>query len=206
MKRCARCRLEKPLELFGNSKSRRDGKHPYCKDCRSNEAQNPERKKVWYKENRDKTIARVKARHDQDREARRAYAREHYSRNKEAYFNCVVKWQKDHPHIMAWRRVLRNSLKALCRVKSDATMEMLGYSAASLKSHIESLWTPGMTWENYGEWHIDHIRPLNSFEPNADVAEVNALSNLRPLWSTTRVIDNVSYEGNLNRTKRWKPN
>jgi len=43
-----------------------------------------------------------------------------------------------------------------------------------------------MTWENHGKgpdkWHIDHIRPVSDFELNASVAEINALSNLRPLW------------------------
>jgi len=78
---------------------------------------------------------------------------------------------------------------------------MLGYSADQLKSHIESLWTPGMTWDNYGEWHIDHIIQVHTFSKDTDVSIVNALSNLRPLWAISRTIDGVFYEGNLNRKR-----
>jgi hypothetical protein len=43
----------------------------------------------------------------------------------------------------------------------------------------------GMSWENYGEWHIDHIMPINHFIKSGitDPAIVNALENLQPLWA-----------------------
>ncbi len=78
---------------------------------------------------------------------------------------------------------------------------MLGYSALELKHHIEKQFTTGMTWKNYGEWHIDHIKGVINFDSNTNVKIVCALDNLRPLWSTTREIDGVIYEGNLNRPK-----
>lgn len=56
-----------------------------------------------------------------------------------------------------------------------------------------------MTWNNYGEWHIDHIKPVNSFESDTPQSVVNALSNLQPLWATTREINGVVYIGNLNK-------
>ena len=62
-----------------------------------------------------------------------------------------------------------------------------------------------MSWDNYGEWHIDHIRPIVSFDAKTDIKTVNELSNLQPLWSTTRVIDGKLVEGNLNKSKKWKP-
>ena len=76
---------------------------------------------------------------------------------------------------------------------------MLGFSATELKQHIESLFTEGMSWDNYGEWHIDHIKRVSEFDKNSSPSIVNALSNLRPLWATTREINGVVYEGNLNR-------
>ena len=56
-----------------------------------------------------------------------------------------------------------------------------------------------MSWDNYGEWHIDHIKPLTLFDDNTPIHVVNALSNLQPLWATTREINGVIYEGNLNK-------
>ena len=97
---------------------------------------------------------------------------------------------------------MRSSITRLNQVKSDKTIKMLGYSANKLKEHMESLWTTDMNWENYGEWHIDHIRPVCTFNSDTPSQVVNSLSNLRPLWATTRMINGVIYEGNLNRSHR----
>jgi hypothetical protein len=52
-----------------------------------------------------------------------------------------------------------------------------------LKTHIESLFTEGMSWDNHGKWHIDHIKPVVSFDKDIHPSVVNALSNLQPLWA-----------------------
>jgi hypothetical protein len=49
-----------------------------------------------------------------------------------------------------------------------------------------------MSWDNYGEWHIDHIIPVSSFkiDPNnwpATIKTIWAIENLQPLWA----IDNI---------------
>lgn len=63
----------------------------------------------------------------------------------------------------------------------------LGYSMAELKLHIESLFTPGMNWDVFrgGSIHIDHIRPLNTFnlEDEGEAVKAWSLVNLRPLWA-----------------------
>ena len=65
------------------------------------------------------------------------------------------------------------------------------YSLEELMSHLEKQFLDGMTWENRGEWHIDHIIPRSSFEYDdpcdPDFKACWALSNLRPLWA----IDNI---------------
>jgi len=101
----------------------------------------------------------------------------------------------------AWRSILYSTLKRMNTKKSGHTIEELGYSVDELKQHIESLFTLGMNWDNHGEWHIDHIKPVSSFDKNTDVSIVCALSNLQPLWATTREIDSIIYEGNLNKGK-----
>lgn len=60
----------------------------------------------------------------------------------------------------------------------------LGYSPKELRAHIEALFVEGMSWDNYGEWEIDHIRPISDFELwDVEVAKrVHALPNLRPVW------------------------
>ena len=58
--------------------------------------------------------------------------------------------------------------------------------------------------ENHGEWHVDHIKDVSLFNNDELPSVVNALSNLRPMWATTREINGIIYEGNLNRNKHRK--
>jgi hypothetical protein len=67
-KRCKDCKLERGLGAFGTDKSRRDGLNGRCRDCdrarsRAYYARKPEARKVYYRENRDRILARVAARY-----------------------------------------------------------------------------------------------------------------------------------------------
>jgi hypothetical protein len=76
--------------------------------------------------------------------------------------------------------------------KTNKTFELLGYSIEDLMIHLEALFTEGMTWDNYGEWHVDHKIPMCSFlfDSTDDIGfkECWKLSNLQPLWGP----DNLS--------------
>ena len=41
---------------------------------------------------------------------------------------------------------------------------LVGYTLTELMEHLESKFQPGMTWDNDGDWHIDHILPKSSFK------------------------------------------
>lgn len=63
---------------------------------------------------------------------------------------------------------------------------LAGYTLKELMDHIENLFQPGMTWDNYGTWHLDHVIPRVAFfyteaEDN-DFKRCWALDNLQPLW------------------------
>lgn len=73
---------------------------------------------------------------------------------------------------------------------------LLGYDPRLLVPHLEALFEPWMSWENYGtEWHVDHRRPVSSFNLPEQIRECWALSNLRPL----RALDN------LQKGAKWLP-
>lgn len=69
--------------------------------------------------------------------------------------------------------------------------DMLGYTGQELKDHMESLFTDGMSWDNIGEWTVDHIKPKCSFNfydeygeyKHTAMVECWSLSNLQPLWA-----------------------
>lgn len=83
--------------------------------------------------------------------------------------------------------LLRNRLnKALKRkTKSGSAVNNLGCSIEFLKTYLESKFTEGMTWENQGKWHIDHIKPLCSFnlENKEELLKACHYTNLQPLWA-----------------------
>lgn len=74
-----------------------------------------------------------------------------------------------------------HSFKGFKREKSN--LEILGLSWEKLKEYLESNFKEGMSWENYGKWHIDHVIPY-SFALNVDeLYNLNYYINLQPLWS-----------------------
>lgn len=71
------------------------------------------------------------------------------------------------------------------RKKGRSVTQFLGCSIDELRVHLERQFRDGMTWDNYGEWHIDHILPCAAFD-HANDGEVRAcwhFTNLRPLWA-----------------------
>lgn len=92
------------------------------------------------------------------------------------------------------RSRLRKALKGKSREKGIFTI--LGCSLDQLKIHLEYKFQPGMTWENYGEWHIDHIRPLSSFDLTdpSQLKLAGHFSNLQPLWAHENISKGDKYE------------
>lgn len=79
------------------------------------------------------------------------------------------------------RRSLRDGWKAGSAVRD------LGCTIPELRTHLEAKFQPGMTWENWSRtgWHIDHIRPLASFDltDREQFLEACHYTNLQPLWA-----------------------
>jgi len=184
-KRCSRCKEVKTIDEFGIARSRKDGLKMYCKSCRKTESdpvKNKERSRKYYINNKEKIIKRSCKRQIEKREERNEYLKKYYKKNS---------------HIYAWRSLLYRTLNG--DPKNGSTFTYLGYTYNTLKEYLEFLFTDGMTWDNYGEWHVDHIIPLSRFDDDTPPHIVNALTNLQPLWATTREINGVIYEGNLNK-------
>jgi hypothetical protein len=51
------------------------------------------------------------------------------------------------------------------------------------KAHIEAQFHPGMSWGNYGQWHVDHIIPLASAKTAEELVALCHHTNLQPLWA-----------------------
>lgn len=79
--------------------------------------------------------------------------------------------------------------------KNNKTIELLGCSVSFLKGFLEAKFKEGMTWENHGEWHIDHIKPCASFDllDEAEQKKCFHYTNLQPLWASENLSKGCKY-------------
>jgi hypothetical protein len=92
----------------------------------------------------------------------------------------------------------RSRLFQIVKTKSLKSESLTGLSWEQLVQYLESKFQPGMTWENYGRkgWHIDHIRPLSSFDllNPEQLKQACHYTNLQPLWWFDNLIKSDKYE------------
>lgn len=67
------------------------------------------------------------------------------------------------------------------------THALVGCGWAQLKDHLESMFVEGMSWDNFSDWHIDHVIPLSSAKDEKSLVALCHYSNLQPMWP----IDNL---------------
>ncbi|MBB4192796.1 hypothetical protein [Rhizobium aethiopicum] len=158
-------------EGCGDGFERKHASQVLCKPCAKKAG--AERSKTWVVDNRDKVRASAKRYND----AKRSTPKGH------------LEWTMR----AAVRRAIGGSLKA-----GKRTFDILGYTVDELKDHLERQFTEGMSWDNYGDWHIDHIRPLASFEYSTpeclQFKMAWCLSNLQPLWGSENMSKGAKFQ------------
>ena len=97
----------------------------------------------------------------------------------------------------AMRSMLANRLKGANDGKGGRSSVLFGCPIEELRIHLEAQFAEGMTWDNYGRWHVDHIRPCASFDltDKAQQRECFHFTNLQPLWA----LDNIR------KSDTWEP-
>ena len=77
--------------------------------------------------------------------------------------------------------------------KNHKSMDLIGASPSFVMDYLQAKFTEGMTWENQGDWHIDHIQPCCSFDLTDEEEQKKCFhyTNLQPLWAS----DNLSKGG-----------
>lgn len=118
---------------------------------------------------------------------------------------CRVRWWAKEPKTNLCTRIrsgISDALKERGIRKGEKTFTLLGYSPDDLMFYLESQFTDGMSWDNMGEWHIDHIRPVSSFDfdstEHPDFKKCWALNNLQPLWARDNMSKGDKWDGVVN--------
>ncbi len=177
-KTCADCKQVKPSSEYYREKYSEDGLYYICKECKRKREKTDKRretKRLWARNNRKERDPNVE------------------SWEKKKYKTDIVyKLRRNTSHaIIASIRKYSFSNDRIDRLRKFI-FDHLPYTADQLKAHIESLWEPWMSWDNYGRynkdkrtWQIDHIvaqsrLPFNSLE-DENFRKLWDLGNLRPL-------------------------
>lgn len=159
-KECSVCNEVKKLDKFHVAKTK--GKiRAECRTCSS------KKRKEYYQTHKDETIKQNIKYQNERRKQDPAYKIERNMRCR-----------------------LYHALKKDGAKKSDTTMKLVGCTPNFLKGYIEAKFTDGMTWDNYGDFHIDHIRPCASFNLLNEEEQRICFhyKNLQPLWGHDNLI------------------
>jgi hypothetical protein len=78
---------------------------------------------------------------------------------------------------------IRTTIRRKGHSKKSRTFEILGCSYEDFKQHLERQFTKGMTWENQGQWHLDHIYPISLAKDEQELIKLNHYTNFQPLWA-----------------------
>tara|TARA_R110000796_G_scaffold245046_1_gene368869 strand:- start:66 stop:626 length:561 start_codon:yes stop_codon:yes gene_type:complete len=114
----------------------------------------------------------------------------------EYYRNWVNKRLKTDPHFKLKQLLSHRIYLALKgTVKSKRTMKLLGCTIEELWKHLEKKFIKGMTQENYGKWHVDHIKPCALFDLTDPKQQEICFhyNNLQPLWATDNLKKGAKY-------------
>jgi hypothetical protein len=188
---CGKCKVEKPYGDFYKSKANKDGFASRCKKCA----------KEYAIVNHEKILEYSKMYHNKNRDVILEKKKNYYEKNKAQHVVRQSRYMKKMLENDPIFRVLHN---IRCRVSSYCsairankiakTKEMLGVDLDCFKSYMESKFQEGMTWENYGKWHVDHIKPISLATTEQQIIELNHYTNLQPLWAVDNIKKSNKYE------------
>ncbi len=167
---CKKCNLEKTL--YNTSKRN----YYICKSCKKESGR----------------LYNAKPEQKEKRRLYRTFKRktDKEFRKKEVQLNNLYRLKRAKTDVNFKLKInLRNRLNLSIKrnTKLGSGVRDLGCSVPEFKLYIESKFQPGMNWENWSinGWHLDHIRPLSSFDLSnkEELKKACHFTNLQPLWA-----------------------
>lgn len=112
-----------------------------------------------------------------------------WKENNPKYMNQYMKKRNKEDKIFKFRNSLRQLIYTSFKrgsfnyKKKSKTEFILGCTIIEFRNYIESKFKRGMSFENYGQWHLDHIIPLATANTEEDIVRLNHYTNFQPLWA-----------------------
>ena len=207
-KTCTKCKEAKGLVDFQKRKDGKYGRDSICKSCKSEITQrryyrNKERYLAYRRKGYRKKHPVIK---EKDCEyCGKTYSRSTYRATAKSRFctrSCAEKKRRRTKRFKMWEKeyysrtevVILNRLRSRLHQavkhhgarKNKTTLQLTGCTLNKLIAHLEGQFQQGMNWDNYGDWHIDHIIPCAAFNLKDEEERIKCFhyTNLQPLWGT----------------------
>ena len=207
-KKCSKCHQEKLINDFYQDKYKKDGLKSSCKLCveetkkiyrqnNSDKIKSQSRKgyEIYYKNNSEEILLRNKLwRQNNTKKYKESKKKSDFEFhvNNPNYVNEYRKHKRETNHLYKLTTNLRcrlyNFIKKNNISKSNSTIELIGCSSEEIKVLLERKFTGGMSWDNYGKWHIDHKIPLSSAKNQEELYKLCHFTNLQPMWASDNLI------------------
>jgi hypothetical protein len=207
IKACANCYVKKPFteEYFTPDVSRLGVPRlrGVCRECRAASRrqaraaepekaarQSREQGRRWREKNPDRAAQHRKKWAVNNRDSVLALTKDWQARNRERYLamrkSSKARMSLGQRFKETFSSGISHSLAG--RKNGRKWQSLVGYDIVQLRSHLERQFQEGMSWNNYGQWHVDHIIPVSSFSfsdaEDDDFKRCWSLANLRPLWAS----------------------
>lgn len=167
MKKCCICKEQKSFELFSKNKNSKDNHKNECKTCAKNYRDKNKEYFSNYRQN------------NKERKTELNRINQKQRKNTDPLYKLRV----------SIRSNVNNTFKRGTNQfrKHARTETILGCTIEEFIKHIESKFTEGMTLDNHGEWHFDHIYPVSLATTEEQIIKLNHYTNFQPLWAEDNI-------------------
>lgn len=194
MKTCCSCQEEKSFINFCKDKKRKDGLNPECRTCvacrfQFNKTKYKITQQIYQIKHRQRLLIQKRnytLMHKNEKSTYDITYRTRHATHIAAYKKAWEKEQRKNPIYRLKINLRRRIIHALNgSLKAQHTFELLGCDIETFKLHLESKFQTDMSWPNYGQWHIDHIKPCCLFDLSKPEEQKTCFhyTNLQPLWA-----------------------
>lgn len=187
-KKCSKCNKKRLRKFFHKNKNSKDGLYSYCRVCKKIDD------KIYVSKNREKVLESKRLYYQKNKLTIAEQKKQYQKRTAEKRRKYKRLYEKQRKQNDPLYKLIQNYKNRICRalkgvgIKSKTTIKLLGCSIECFYIHIENQFKDGMTWDNQGKWHIDHIVPLSSASTLEEKEKLFHYSNCQPLWAK----DNLS--------------
>lgn len=154
--------------------------------------------KKWRDNNKEYLANKSKTWYEQNKEHRKEYHKKWRTDNIDKWRQTKRNYERNRKSIDPLYKLISNFRTAIYQVLKESNVEknrhyfdILQYTPEELIIHLESQFKDTMSWDNYGDWHVDHKLPITSFNieemGDKEFMKCWALENLQPMWGEENI-------------------